>query len=222
MTPERWRVVDDLVDAALSRPSGERAAFLADACADDAALRQEVESRLRFHEPEDGFLEALPAALAAEVVASRDEWIGRRFGHYQIERRIGQGGMGVVYLARDTRLGRPVALKLLHPRFTRDPVRVRRFRREARAASSLNHPNILTIYEVGQAAPEDGAAHFIAAEFVAGETLRARITREPRLGEALEWAIQIAAALAAAHEAGVVHRDIKPENVMARPDGLVK
>src|SRR5262249_4545482 len=161
------------------------------------------------------------AALAAEVVAGRDELIGRQFGHYQIERRLGQGGMGMVYLARDARLGRPVALKLLHPRFTEDPEQVRRLRREARAASSLNHPHILPIYEVGHAAPEDGGAHFIAAEFVAGETLRARITRESRPGEAFGWAMQVAAALAAAHEAGIVHRDIKPENVMARPDGLV-
>jgi len=222
MTHERWQQVDQLLEAALARPSGERAAFLAEACADDAALRQEVESLLRFHEEEDDFLEALPAALAAEVVAGSDEWSGRRFGHYQIERRLGQGGMGVVYLARDTRLGRPVALKLLQPRFTQDPERVRRFRREARAASNLNHPNILTIYEVGQAAPEEGGAHFIAAEFVAGETLRARIARGTRPDEALDWAIQIAAALAAAHRRGVVHRDIKPENVMARPDGLVK
>jgi serine/threonine-protein kinase len=222
MTPERWRAVDELLEAALAHPSGERPAFLAEACADDAALRQEVESLLRHHEPEDGFLESLPAALAAEVVAGSDGWIGRRFGHYQIEGRLGQGGMGVVYLARDTRLGRPVALKLLQSRFTQDTERVRRFRREARATSNLNHPNILTIYEVGQASPEDGGAHFIAAEFVAGETLRARITRGTRPDEALDWAIQIAAALAAAHEAGVVHRDIKPENVMVRPDGLIK
>ncbi|MGH9751291.1 MAG: protein kinase domain-containing protein [Blastocatellia bacterium] len=222
MTPERWRAVDELLEAALAHSPDGRAAFLAEACADDTALRQEVESLLRHHEQEDGFLESLPGALAAEVVAGRDEWAGRQFGHYQIERRLGQGGMGVVYLARDTRLGRPVALKLLQSRFTQDPERVRRFRREARAASNLNHPNILTIYEVGQAAPEEGGAHFIAAEFVAGETLRARITSGTRPDEALDWAIQIAAALAAAHEAGVVHRDIKPENVMARPDGLVK
>jgi serine/threonine protein kinase len=222
MTPERWRAVDELLDAALAHPPAERAAFLAEACAGDASLRREVEAILRFDEQEDDFLGAFPAALAAEVVAGSEEWAGRRFGHYQIERRLGQGGMGVVYLARDTRLGRPVALKLLQSRFTQDPERVRRFRREARAASNLNHPNILTIYEVGQASLEDGGAHFIAAEFVAGETLRARITRGMRPDEALDWAIQIAAALAAAHEAGVVHRDIKPENVMVRPDGLIK
>ncbi|MCG3159880.1 MAG: Serine/threonine-protein kinase PknD [Acidobacteria bacterium] len=223
MTPDRWRAVDELFEAALERPPAERAAFLDEACAGDAALRREVASLLRFDEQEDEFLEALPAALAAEIVVERDEWAGRRFGHYQIERRLGQGGMGVVYLARDTRLGRPVALKLLQSKFTREPARVRRFQQEARAASSLNHPNILTIHEVGQAAPEDGGAHFIAAEFVDGQTLRALCHREGlSLGAALDILIQVAGALSAAHEAGIVHRDIKPENIMLRKDGLAK
>jgi eukaryotic-like serine/threonine-protein kinase len=223
MTPERWQQVERLWQAALERPHAERAAFLAQACDGDAALRGEVESLLGFQQQVGDFLEAPPAELAAELLATpRDSWLGRTFSHYQIERQLGQGGMGVVYLARDLQLGRPVALKLLQPRFTQDPERVRRFQQEARAASSLNHPNILTIYEVGQAGAVVSDVHFIAAEFVAGETLRARLEGGPSLAEALDGARQIAAALAAAHEAGIVHRDIKPENVMVRPDGLVK
>ncbi len=222
MTAERWQQVERLLEAALAQPAAACAAFLSSACADDAVLRQEVESLLGHHQ-EDGFLGALPAALAAEVVGAQDELSGQPFGPYKVERPLGQGGMGVVYLARDTRLGRPVALKLLQAQFTQDAERMRRFQQEARAASSLNHPNILTIYEVGQAPATEGSAHFIAAEYVAGETLRARL-RAGALppNEALECASQIAAALAAAHQAGIVHRDIKLENVMLRPDGFVK
>ncbi len=139
--------------------------------------------------------------------------------HYRIIRRLGRGGMGEVFLAEDTRLGRPVALKLLLNEYTRDQSRLLRFGREARAASSLNHPNILTVYEIG----ESGGRHFIATEFVDGETLRRRIKRAPLSAEeALAVATQVAEALAAAHEAGVVHRDVKPENVMVRRDGYVK
>ena len=142
-----------------------------------------------------------------------------RFGRYEIHSLLGKGGMGEVYLAQDTTLRRPVAIKLLPSDFTHDDERLHRFEREAHAASSLNHPNILTIHEVGA---EDGT-HFIAAEYVEGESLRRRLARA-RMGlrEALDAAIQIASALAAAHRAGIVHRDIKPENIMLRPDGYVK
>jgi Tol biopolymer transport system component/serine/threonine protein kinase len=143
----------------------------------------------------------------------------RKLGHYRLLSLLGKGGMGEVYLAEDTQLERQVALKVLPATFTGDADRVRRFAREAKAASALNHPNILTIHEIGH----EQNTHFIATEFIAGETLRERLTRERlSLQAALDIAIQIASALAAAHEAGIIHRDIKPENVMLRSDGLVK
>jgi eukaryotic-like serine/threonine-protein kinase len=139
--------------------------------------------------------------------------------HYRIIRRLDRGGMGEVYLAEDTRLGRPLALKLLLAEYTQDTARLRRFEQEARAASALNHPNILTIYEVGEA----GERHYIATEYVEGETLRRKIKRAPlAIGEAVDIAAQVAEALSAAHAAGIIHRDVKPENVMVRPDGYVK
>jgi serine/threonine-protein kinase len=142
-----------------------------------------------------------------------------KISRYRVARLIGAGGMGEVYLAEDESLNRKVALKLLPVRFTRDEERVRRFQREARAASALNHPNIITIYEIGQ----DGASHYIATEYIEGETLRERMaTRRLNIGEVIDIASGVASALAAAHDAGIIHRDIKPENVMLRPDGLVK
>jgi len=139
--------------------------------------------------------------------------------HYRVERLIGAGGMGEVYLAEDTTLHRKAALKLLPARFTQDEERVRRFKREARAASALNHPNIITIYEIGEA----GGVHFMAMEFIEGENLRHRVARGTLpLAEVLDVGAGVASALAAAHDAGIVHRDIKPENVMVRPDGYVK
>src|SRR5215831_4041502 len=139
--------------------------------------------------------------------------------HYHILSKLGAGGMGEVYLAEDTKLGRKVALKLLPTEFTRDAGRMRRFEQEARAASALNHPNILTIFEIGEANGE----RYIATEYIDGQTLRERLNGD-RLTPpaALDIALQIAAALAAAHEAGIVHRDIKPENVMLRRDGITK
>jgi eukaryotic-like serine/threonine-protein kinase len=145
--------------------------------------------------------------------------VSRTISHYRIIDKLGSGGMGEVYLAEDTRLGRKLALKILPAEFTRDPDRLARFEQEARAASALNHPNIITIYEVG----EHEGAHFIATEFIEGRTLRQSSPPGGMpLGEALEIAIQVAGALQAAHEAGITHRDIKPENVMIRPDGYVK
>ena len=145
--------------------------------------------------------------------------IGRTISHYRIIEALGAGGMGQVYLAEDVRLGRRLALKVLAPKLVTEEERVRRFGQEARAASALNHPNILTIHDIGQA----GDVHFIATEFVEGETLRARLDRGSlELAEVLEIAIQAGSALAAAHDAGIVHRDVKPENVMLRPDGYVK
>ena len=146
--------------------------------------------------------------------------IGQTFGSYQILTKVGEGGMGEVYRARDTRLGRDVALKILAGAYTQDQDRIRRFRQEATAASALNHPGILTIHEAG----ETDGCQFIATEFVDGETVRQILNQRGRvpLNEALGIAVQVAAALAAAHKAGIVHRDIKPENVMVRPDGYVK
>jgi serine/threonine protein kinase/tetratricopeptide (TPR) repeat protein len=142
--------------------------------------------------------------------------------HYRILSKLGAGGMGEVYLAEDLNLGRRVALKLLPAKFTQDAERVRRFGQEARAASATSHPNILTIYEIGQVETEAGVTHYMAMEFVDGQTLRQRLKRGVKTDEAIEIAIQIASALAAAHAVGITHRDIKPENIMLRHDGYVK
>jgi serine/threonine protein kinase len=221
MKPERWQQIEQLFHAALERAPDERAAFLDEACDGDGALRQEVESLLAYDEPAQRFIATPPDALAAELLAAEQapSLIGSSLNHYQILSRLGRGGMGEVYLATDTRLGRKVAVKLLPEEFTRDAERMRRFEQEARAASALNHPNIITIHEIG----EVDQHHFIISEFVEGETLRQRMKSGPLEPEAaLEIAAQVASALQAAHRAGIVHRDIKPENVMLRPDGLVK
>ncbi|MEO6724684.1 MAG: protein kinase [Blastocatellia bacterium] len=148
---------------------------------------------------------------------------GSQVARYRILQKIGAGGMGEVYLAEDASLGRKVAIKILPEQFTQQADRVRRFEQEARAASALNHPNIITIYEIGQVSSDTGALHFIATEFIEGETLRQRMNAQRMtLSEALDVAIQAASALQAAHNAGIAHRDIKPENIMLRPDGYVK
>src|SRR5262249_49986895 len=144
--------------------------------------------------------------------------IGRSLAHYTITQLIGQGGMGEVYLAEDSRLGRRVALKILPARFSFDQERVRRFQQEARAASALNHPNIVTIHEMGQQDDQQ----FIVTEYIEGSTLRAMMLDEISFDKALDVAIQVANALSAAHQIGIIHRDLKPENVMLRPDGFVK
>ncbi len=224
MNPDHWQQVKAIFHDASELPRAERAAFLDVACADNTDLRREVESLLAADEPEDEFLaQPLLARKQTPDAPTTNLSPGQMIGHYSIERRLGAGGMGVVYLAHDTHLGRPAAVKLLRSSFTRDTERVRRFRYEARAASALNHPNILTIYEVGQAGAATGGEHFIATEFVDGQTLREYCQNgQLTLGQALDVLIQTAGALTAAHEAGIIHRDIKPENIMLRRDGLVK
>ena len=195
--------------------------FLSQACSGDDNLRKEVESLIASHEQSGGFIDEPAFAAAASWLTDQKMELhaGETIGSYQILSFISRGGMGEVYLAEDKRLGRKVALKLLPASFTTNDDRLRRFEQEARAASALNHPNIITIYEIRQAAN----SHMIATEFVEGETLRQRLSRSAlTLSEALNIAIQIADALAAAHKAGIIHRDIKPENVMLRPDGYVK
>ena len=221
MTPERWQQVEELFHSALSREPGQWATFLAQACAGDESLLREVESLISFHDDPASFIEMPASDLAAELFAKRPSELepGQQVAHYKVLSSLGAGGMGEVYLAEDTRLGRRIALKLLPAQFTTDAERVRRFEQEARAASALNHPNIVTIHDIGRA----GSSHFIATEFIDGETLREHSAgRAVKLNEALDIATQVASALEAAHAAGIVHRDIKPENVMLRRDRIVK
>ena len=221
MTPERWQQVKEIFNSALSYPRDERSGFISLACSGDDGLQREVESLIAAHERSGSFIDQPAFEAAASLLGTdRGELIaGQTVGAYEVLAFISRGGMGEVYLAEDKRLGRKVALKLLPSSYTADVDRLRRFEQEARAASALNHPNIITIYEISQAA----GTQMIAAEYVEGETLRQRLSRGGlTLSEALNVAIQIADALSAAHKAGIIHRDIKPENVMLRPDGYVK
>jgi serine/threonine protein kinase/Tol biopolymer transport system component len=221
LTPERWEQIKDLFQAALQLDPDEHDAFLEHACSGDEALRARVKALLLSDERQWQLIEK-PAFEAAAGLLTDDQPTfagGEVLGHYRILRLIGRGGMGEVYLAEDAKLGRKIALKLLPVDFTTDELRMLRFQREARAASALNHPNIITIHEIS----DFEGKHFIATEFVNGETLRQRlINTKLTLSEALEIAVQVASALSAAHQAGIVHRDIKPENLMIRPDGYVK
>ena len=221
MTPERWQQIDQLFQAALACDPAQRDEFLTVKSAGDDLLRREVASLLASHEETEGFMETPAGDVAAELLGTYRATYepGHQIQNYRIVRQLGSGGMGEVYLAEDIRLKRKVALKLLPPHFTVNPDRVRRFEREARAASALNHPNIVTIYEIGQS----DSTHFIATEFVDGKTLRQVINEKPlTLNETLNVSIRVAEALSGAHAAGIVHRDIKPENIMIRQDGYVK
>src|SRR6266496_2834125 len=221
MTPARLQTVEEIFHVALDQEPDQIGAFLDAACEGDEVLRRKVEALLASHERAGAFIETPVAGIAASIVENgqADLLVGHTIGHYKISRRIGTGGMGDVYLANDMTAGRKAALKLLPMRFTSDAERLKRFQQEERALVGLNHPNILTVYEIG----EDHSTHYIASELIEGETLRQRLMRgRMEVGEAVDIAIQVASALAAAHETGIVHRDIKPENIMLRPDGYVK
>ncbi len=222
MDAKRLKRIEEIYHAALEIQPDKREAFFNGSCGADENLRREVESLLSFEESTDNFIDSPPESLAAEMFAeqeNRTSLINREIGHYKIVKLLGRGGMGEVFLAEDTRLDRKIALKFLPENFAQNDERMRRFVQEAKSASALNHPNIITIYEIGEAENQ----YFIAAEYIEGETLRAHSKGSPMsLQPALDAAIQIASALHAAHAAGIVHRDIKPENVMIRPDGWVK
>jgi eukaryotic-like serine/threonine-protein kinase len=222
MKQEDWNQIDELFQEALNQAPDDRAAFLDRVCISKEVVRREVESLLAHHWQAETFLEQPPTEVAAELLASgKSRFLSGQFiNHYRVNEFLGSGAMGEVYLARDTTLDRPVAIKVLLAHFTSDTDKVRRFEQEARAASALNHPNIVTIHEVGQV--DD--IHFIVAEYIEGQTLRQRLTAGGPMNaeEALDVALQVANALDAAHAAGIVHRDIKPDNIMLRPDGLIK
>jgi predicted ATPase/serine/threonine protein kinase len=216
MDAERWKQVDELLHSALAVPSDRRDEFLRQACAGDAELEQEVRSLLTSHRNLGGFLERPAIRVAAQAIAqteareASDSVLGRTISHYRVLGKLGSGGMGVVYEAEDLRLGRRVALKFLPESLAHDERTLQRFECEARVASSLNHPNICTIYEV----EEYDHQPVIVMELLEGKSLKERIREGPILiDELLDFAIQVSDALKAAHAKGIIHRDIKPENI---------
>jgi eukaryotic-like serine/threonine-protein kinase len=221
MTP-RLESVEEIFHAALGCPPDQLNAFLDERCTADKVLRRKVEELLAAHRNAGDFIETPVADLASSSISDdheNDSLVGQTIGHYKISKRISAGGMGEVYLAIDAIAGRKAALKFLHARFTDDAARLKRFEQEARVVAGLNHPNVVTVYEIG----EIDSTYYIASELIDGETLRQRLSRgRMAVDEVVDVAIQVAGALAAAHSAGIVHRDVKPENIMLRPDGYVK
>jgi serine/threonine protein kinase len=210
MNPERWKQIKQVCHSALELEPGRREAYLKEACAGDESLLKEVESLLAQQSEAEGVFDSPALDVAARALAEEKETephpvlVGRTLQHYHIVEKIGEGGMGVVYRARDERLKRDVAIKVLPPELVTDPERKKRFIQEARAVSALSHPNIVTIFDI---VSEEGC-NFIVMEYVAGKTLSQKIGRKGmKLNDVLKHAIQIADALTAAHAAGIVHRD---------------
>src|SRR5262245_28302114 len=226
MDEQRWSKIESIYHAALDREPLARAAFLEEACAGDESLRREVEELLGYDGAAESFIQGNALAFEArridpeELTQTAPQILpGQSVGAYKILALLGRGGMGVVYRARDERLRRDVAIKILPVSFANDADRLRRFEQEAHATSALNHPNILTIHDIGT---QDGAP-FIVAELLEGEELRAQLESGAiPARKALEYAQQITQGLAAAHEKGIVHRDLKPENLFVTKDGRVK
>ena len=217
---DRWATVKHIHQCALDRDPSERAAFVDESCGGDETLRREVQSLLKYATEAESFLErpAVDVAPTGPSAPGETALVGRTVSHYQVLSLLGAGGMGEVYLARDPRLDRTVALKILPGDLAVDPDRMLRFEREAKAASALNHPNVATIYDVG----ESDGIHFIVMEHVEGETIAARIGRQFTPSEVVDVAVQAADALDVAHAKGITHRDIKPANLMLTLRGHVK
>jgi len=220
MTPEQWQKVERVLQGALDLPVSDRSSFLDETCGDDQELLHEARTLLIAHDAAGEFIEEPAISRDAPVLlGGMAGEIGREIGPYKIIRRLGIGGMSEVFLAEDSRLNRLVALKILPEYFAADDARLRRFQREARAASALNHPNILTIYDIG----ESEGIYYIATEFIDGPTIRQLLSQNSMsTDEILDVGQQVSSALEAAHAEGIIHRDIKPENIMRRADGLVK
>ena len=220
MKSERWKKVKGLFDAVVELAPPEREKFLDKSCGADDKLRRDVENLLASSDNSESFMESPAAeAVAGLIVEPKSIAAGTSFGHYEIVRQIGAGGMGEVYLAKDTKLDRRVAVKILNEKFAAHASNLQRFVQEAKAASALNHPNILVIHEIG----ESENSNYIVSEFIEGETLREHLQKSPlKVSEILDIVIQIVNALTSAHGAHIVHRDIKPENIIVRPDGFVK
>jgi serine/threonine protein kinase len=214
MDQELWQRAEELFHAALERAPESRAVFLEEACAGDIELRRQVAMLISKDEQAGSLLEKPVFADIAPRLADSESVVGRQFGPYRILSLLGAGGMGAVYRAHDSKLGRNVAIKTLPPEFARNPDRVARFQREARTLASLNHPNIAAVYGLEEIEEVD----CLVLELVEGDTLHGPLP----IAVALDRACQVAEALEAAHECGIIHRDLKPSNVKVTPQGRVK